>query len=224
MRWTKWSGSVAIGVGLGLGVALGAGVGARDAAAASTSATLEVQLGPQKTGNYGSVEVTEVQGGLDFVITLNPALGNKADLREFYFNLPDQFSGVHLTDSGCDGGSCNSPFQLERNKSTSGGASSRFDYRVSFGNGGGSKGNGTLQEASFHIDANTALSLTPSPFDPSFTSRHLGVIFAAHVPGAKGVAATIGATSATLVPEPGTAALFGLGLLGLTWVGRRRLR
>jgi hypothetical protein len=222
MRWTRRIGAVAFGVGLGLAVALGAGVGARDAAAASTSATLGVQLGPQKTGNYGTVQVNEAQGGLDFVITLNPALGNKADLHEFYFNLPDQFSGVHLTNSGCDGGSCSSHFQLEAGGSTKGGASSRFDYHVSFGDGGGSKGNGTLQVASFHIDANTALLLTPSPFDPSFTSRHLGVIFAVHVPGAQHVAATIGATTATVVPEPGTAALFGLGLVGLTWVGRRR--
>jgi hypothetical protein len=225
MRWLERGGAFAFGVGLG--AALGLGVAAREAAAASTSATLGVELGPQRTGNYGSVEVTEVSVGLDrvgleFRITLSSSLGKNADLHEFYFNLPDQIAGVRLTSSGCGGGSCNTPFQLDAEKATSGGAGSRFDYRVSFGNGRSSKGNGNLQLATFRIEANSSLGLNPSPFDASFTARHLAVLFAAHVPGARHVAATIGATTATPVPEPGTAALFGLGLVGLTWVGRRQ--
>jgi hypothetical protein len=220
MHWLKRGGAFAFGVGLG--AALGVGIAAGEAAAASTSARLGVELGPQRTGNYGSVQVNEVSGGLEFRITLNSSLGNNADLHEFYFNLPDQFTGVRLTSSGCGGGSCNTPFQLDLGKATSGGAGSRFDYRVSFGNGRSQKGNGTLQLATFRIEANPSLGLNPDPFDASFTSRHLAVLFAAHVPGARHVAATIGATTVTPVPEPGTAALFGLGLVGLTWVGRRQ--
>ena len=220
MRWFGPGGAaVVVGLGLGLGQVFGAG----DASAGSTSATLAVQLGPQSTGNYGTVHVEEVSGGgLEFTISLNSSVGRKADLREFYFNLPDQVAGLHLTDSECGGGSCTSPFELASGKSTSGGSGARFDYRVSFGNGRGKKGNGTVQVASFRIDADAPLRLIPSPFDPSFTSRHLEVIFAAHVPGIQHVAATIGSTSATPIPEPSTAALFGLGLAGLAWVGRLR--
>jgi hypothetical protein len=222
MRWYVRSGAAAASVWLGLGLALGVVLAAGGASAASTTAKLGVQLGPQKTGTYGTVQITEVGGGLEFQITLDPVLGKNADLHEFYFNLPDTFSNVHLSDAECAGSSCRTPFRLDSHKSTSGGAGASFDFRVSFGNGAGSKGNGKLQEASFRIDANTALALFPSPFDASFTSRNLEVIFAAHVPGSKGVAATIGATTVAPVPEPATAVLFGLGLVGVAWVGRRR--
>lgn len=223
MRWFLRSGAARVSVWLGLGLALGWAVAAGEASAASTSATFNVQLGPQKTGSYGTVLVEEVSGGdLQFTITLSSSLGRKADLHEFYFNLPSSVTGLHLTNSTCDGGSCNTAFQLDKSKSTKGGAGSRFDFSVSFGNGGSKKGNGDLQKATFRLDADGPLQLIPSPFDPSFTSRDLGVIFAMHVPGSKGVAATIGATTATIVPEPDTAALLGLGMLGLAWMGRRR--
>lgn len=209
-------------LGLGMALALGVAGPSGDASAASTSTTLAVQLGPQKTGSYGTVQVDQVSGGLEFRITLNPSVGPKADLHEFYFNLPDQIAGLHLSGSGCGGGSCTTPFELQFGKPTSGGAGARFDYRVNFGNGGSAKGNGNLQMATFRLDANGPLQLDPSPFDSSFTSRHLEVIFAAHVPGMRGIAATIGSTNVTVVPEPATAALFGLGLLGIAWAGRRR--
>jgi len=220
MRWLGRSGAAAatIGIGLGLASALGAG----GASAASTSATLSVQLGPQKTGNYGTVQVNEVSGGLEFTITLASSVGKNADLHEFYFNLPDGVKGLRLTSSGCGGGSCNTPFELGSGGSTSGGAGVRFDYSVDFGSGKGNKGNGALQVATFRLEANAPLQLMPSPFDPSFTGRDLSVIFAAHVPGIQHVAAGIGATSATIIPEPATAVLFGAGLLGIAWVGRLR--
>src|SRR5262245_12875126 len=226
MRWYQRSGAAAASVWVGLGLAFGVVLGAGGASAASTmSSTFTVQLGPQKTGTYGTVDVTEAGGGFDFLIRLDRySLGPKADLHEFYFNLPDTYSNVTLSPGGlCGGATCHTPFQLDAHKSTRGGAGANSDYRVSFGNGAGEKGNGRLQEASFHIDATSALQLYPSsPFDPSFTSRHLEVIFAAHVPGSRGVAATIGATELTVVPEPATGVIFGVGLVGLAWVGRRR--
>jgi hypothetical protein len=222
MRWFQQSGAARVAVWLGLGLALGSAVAVDEAAAASISATLNIQIAPQKTGSYGTVQVEEVSGGLEFTITLNSSLGGKADLNEFYFNLPDSVHGVRLSGSSCGGSGCQTPFKLNSKTSTKGGASSRFDFSVSFGNGASKKGNGDLKEATFRIDADAPLQLIPSPFDPSFTSRDLAVIFAAHVPGSKGVAATIGSTNATVIPEPGTAALLSLGLAGLAWMGRRR--
>src|SRR5215470_10316350 len=118
MRWYRRSGAVAASVWVGLGVAFGVVLGAGGASAASTmAATLTVQLGPQKTGNYGTVYVTEAAGGgFDFRITLNSSLGPKADLHEFYFNLPDAYSKVTLSDSKCAGGLCHTLFQLDSHK------------------------------------------------------------------------------------------------------------
>src|SRR5262245_20554665 len=220
MRRFQWSGVV--GIGLGAAVALAAGA-ASAGSTASASAQLSVQLGPQKTGSYGSVSVEEVSGGLEFRIELASSLGRNADLHEFYFNLSPSVSGLRLKNSRCDGGSCSKAFDLGSGGSTSGGAGARFDFHVDFGNGAGANGNGKLKVATFRLEADSPLALIPTPFDSSFTSRDLSVIFAAHVPGSSGVAATIGATSAVVIPEPATAALFGLGMLGIAWMGRRRI-
>ena len=211
------SGGAVAAIGLGMLAALAAGA----ASAASTSAKLGVELGPQKTGSYGTVHVEEVGGALEFRVELASSLGKNADLHEFYFNLNCDVSGLRLVRSRCDGGSCETAFDLGSGGSTHGGAGARFDYSVDFGDGGSKKGNGNLQVASFRLEADAPLGLLPTPFDASFTSRDLSVIFAAHVPGSQGVAATIGATSAVVIPEPATAALFGVGMLGIAWAGRR---
>ena len=217
MRGLKRSGAASIGVAvLGLGAWIGGGAG--DAAASSITLPISIELGPQKTGCFGTVEVDELGGGaLRFTITL---AGSHADLQEFYFNLAhhDDY-GLELSDSVCNGGSCDSAFQLSEGTPTRGGAGARFDFSVNFGTGRGPKGNERLGSASFVVGAVGALTLADVLTETSSTGRGLDVILAVQTPGASRPA-TVGVLP-IVVPELSTAALFSVGLAGIAFVGRR---
>jgi hypothetical protein len=62
-----------------------------DASALGVTLPFDIELGPQRTGDFGTLQIEEVAGGaLQFTIVLNTAvLGSRADLNEFYFNLSD---------------------------------------------------------------------------------------------------------------------------------------
>ncbi len=208
-----------------LALGLGAVAAPLEAAAVGIVLPIEIELGPQRTGPFGTVGIEEIAGGdLEFTITLGPVLGARADLHEFYFNLTSGFDadGLAISGSRCDGGSCDSPFDLGAGRSVRGGAGARFDFSVNFGQGAGRNGNGTLQVARFVLGADDALTLEDVLAEASSTGRGLETIFAAHVTGSgagRGSAsATIGVTPSA-VPEPGTALLFAVGLAGLALGG-----
>jgi len=226
MRGFGRRGALAAACVLGLAGSLAGGTG--DAAALSFTAPLEVEFDDGRTGTYGSVFVEEIAGGdLRFTVTLAPALGPDRDLHELYFNLVDALatSGLEISDSACDGGPCRTDFALRTRPAVRGGAGSDFDFSVSFGNGAGPRGNGTLAIASFVLGADAALALVALDED-SETSAGIEALFAAHVQSTSLVrgssSETVGAPPVAVpIPEPGTAALFGLDLLGLTLCGAR---
>jgi len=203
-----------------------------DAGAVGIKLPIDIELGPQRTGDFGTLQITEITGGdLQFTICLRPVLGSNANLHEFYFNLSgdfdddddDDFDDDNLSLSGfrCNREACDAPFELDDDGPTRGGAGARFDFSVSFGDGSGNKGNGTLQVASFVLGGDEDLSLADVLAETSSTGRGLEVLFAAHVTGSGNGR---GSASATIgvVPEPRTALLLGLGLAGLAVVGRRQ--
>jgi hypothetical protein len=187
------------------------------APAGAVSFPLTVEFDDGLVGTYGSVDVIESGGDLQFTVTLDPSLGADRDLHELYFNLADGFTGVAISSTDV----VNTAYTLSANPSVAGGAGSSFDFGVNFGNGAGGPGNGRLTTATFTLSAAEALTLADLAITSS-TSQGIESIFAVHV---QGTALVAGATSETVgapIPEPTTAALVVAGLSGLAAFGRRR--
>lgn len=146
-------------------------------------------------------------------------------------------------------GSCKTDFDLDEDPDVEDGAGADFDFGVNFGTGDGKRGNGQLVELSFklsafadeddhhhkgknkhdddkrkHDDDDDRVPLAiVDLLESSETKSGIEVFFALHaqstdIDESKSHSETVGA----LVPEPGTAALFGIGLFGLAIAGRRR--
>ena len=181
-------------------------------AAHAVSFPLDVEFDDGTTGNFGNVEVTEVGGDLEFVITVNTAvLGAEADLHEFYFNLPD-VTNVSITSTD----TVTTPYDLDFDPSVSGGAGTAFIWGVNLGSGAGPNGNGVLQTVTFTLSADTDLTVDDLRI-PS-VGNEVTVFLAAHVQGTdfgQGGSETVGSST---VPEPAT---FLLGVLGLAWFAKR---
>lgn len=215
---------------VGLAIALGGLAFAGEAAAnGMISLPIAIELGPQRTGNFGTLEIGEVGGDLLFKITLDTdVLGSKADLHEFYFNLDGGFDADDLAISVVSingvGGAPKTAFDLDDGGPTRGGAGARFDFSLNFGNGASKKGNERIQSVEFLLDADEDLTLADVLGDASSTGRGLEVLFAAHVAGSGNGNGSASATIGVLVPEPETALLLALGLVGLVVVGRRTPR
>ena len=203
---------------------------AGDAVAGSLTLPLTVEFDDGLTGDFGTILLEDHDedpaipiGDLRITIVLAADLGDDADLHDFYFNLPDSVDadGLEISDSLCDGGSCQNDFDLEIGRPVRGGAGSDFDFRVNFGNGGGPPGNGHLDTASFLLGADGPLTIADLVAESSETSAGIEATFAIHVQSTDLVRGSDSETVGTLVPEPGTAALLAFGLAGLGLAGRR---
>lgn len=159
---------------------------------------------------------------VDFTIVANTGNLSGGDIHELYFNLPGAVDINTLAISSSGGVSnqtINAFTLLGANPSVTGGAGASFDTGISFGNGGGPPGNGTLTTATFSLTATGGLLVSDFLTETSSSSNVPTPVFAAvHFQSAD----VFGAGSETVggVPEPTTAGMLLLGAMGL--MGRRR--
>jgi len=203
-----------LAAGFGAMVAL-----ANPAQAITVPLTFEFDNGDE--GDFGSVRITENgSGGLFFEVQAGPDLGPEPDLHYFYFNLTTVVDDLAIQSDD----DVFTAYSLDGGFPVRGGAGSRFDYSVFFGNGGGKKGNGTLELATFTVfsESGTPLSLQELA-ELSQTAEGIETFFAVHVQNTGpwgGGSETIGGD--TIVPEPTTLGLMAAGLTALAYLGRRR--
>jgi hypothetical protein len=186
----------------------------------ATSFPLNVEFDVPMGGTFGTVDVTESGGDLNFAVSLDASLGTDRDLHELYFNLTDGLTGVALSSTDV----VTTAYVLTPDPTEAGGAGADFDFGVNFGNGAGGPGNGALKTATFTISADQALSVADLLFPSSAKGDTIDVYLAAHVQGTSLRPNFTSETVGSLVPEPGTAALLLGGLAGLGAAGTRRRR
>jgi hypothetical protein len=210
----------------GLRCALGAlalvlGIAGAPADALAMGLPIEVELGPQRTGPFGTLELADVGGGVEFTILLNTSvLGSQANLHEFYFNLPDSFDfdedDIAAT-LDCNVSDCE--LEFDEGRSVRGGAGADFGFSLNF-----DAGNERIHSVSFVLPGLTAQDVLDAALaSPGVTGRGLEVLFAAHVQGSGAGHGSASATIGVPVPEPGATALLAVGLAGLGFAGRRRV-
>jgi hypothetical protein len=188
------------------------------APASALTITLDREFDAGTVGNHATVTVTESAGALAFVVSLaGTDLGTGSDLHEFYFNLVGSPTGITISNTNAP----TTAYVLSTSPSVAGGAGSSFEYGVNLGNGAGGPGNGVLTLASFTISAAQPLTLA-SLAQTSSTSQGIVVNFALHVQGTSFVAGATSETVGGAIPEPSTAILLAVGLLGLARAGRPR--
>jgi hypothetical protein len=209
-RVTLW-GALLAALALGLGPGTASAVGF----------DLDVEFDTGQIGSFAQVTIVETDvGALDFRIELGDALGDEADLQEFYFNLLGAFTGVAISTDDAP----KTPYTLSSDPSIRGGAGSSFDYAVNFGNGAGKSGNGVLTSATFTLTADQPLSIADLLEISSASGGSIEAQFAAHVQGTELFVGADSETVGGIVPEPATGVLvvLGLAMLGSARPGRNR--
>ncbi|MBW2496703.1 MAG: hypothetical protein JRF61_05465 [Deltaproteobacteria bacterium] len=118
---------------------------------------LRSALDDSVVADFGVVRVDEDgQGGLLFTVWLNPdTLGRSVDLHRLYFNLEGPLVGL----SGVTEDEYRTPYEIIKRPPVAGGGGIEFDVAIDFGKGAGKKGNGVLQQATFHVHTARPLSL-----------------------------------------------------------------
>lgn len=166
------------------------------------------------TTSFGTIDIIENSGALDFTVTANTTNLNGGDIELLYFNL--DFLPTDLLIAADN--SPNTPYStVGPNPTVKGGAGSSFDWGVNFGQGGGPPGNGVLTLATFTLSANEPL-LFSNLMEQSTTNNTPLVTMAVHFQGTdifNATSETVGGNPATPIPEPTTLLLMGLGLLSV---------
>jgi hypothetical protein len=185
-------------------------------AALTISFNYELDMGVVQ--EFATATVSQTGPGdedLLFVIVLDPVLGPMRDLHEFYFNLDGLLTGLTVTTDD----NPRTPYRRMRKPSVAGGSGFRFDWGVNFGNGGGRKGNGRIQEASFVLSADQALTVDMLDVSSGVIDgeeQQAGI----HVQGTD-VTAANSETIVGSLPEPAAILLLALGMAGVSLVRRR---
>ena len=166
---------------------------------ASADFLLRDAINGRMTADFGVVRVAEDgEGGLSIYISLNTeVLGERADLHQLYFNIvgdPGQLSGVTSDDYA-------TPYEILVNPATKGGMASKFDFAIDFGAGSSAKGNGRLQEASFHIASDSRALVIDDLLEESMTRKPSGLSMhvAAHIQGS-GIPTVVGSWVSSTPP------------------------
>jgi hypothetical protein len=171
--------------------------------------------------SFGTVDIVQNGSSVDITIVANTTNLSGGDIHEFYFNLPDaiDIGSLAISNSGgVSNATVNAFTLLGSNPSVAGGAGASFDTGISFGNGGGPPGNGTLTTATFSLTATGGLLVSDFFAETSSSNNVPTPVYAAvHFQGTD----VFGADSETVggVPEPGTAGLLALSVAALA---RRR--
>lgn len=227
MRCAERKGAVWALAALGLGVGLAwappdAAANGIHCPSGATCFSFSVELGPQRTGDFATLALKDVDEGVKFTITLNEdVLGSHANLNQFYFSLPKSFDDddVDVFLVSRDDDDDDDDLDLDEDRPVRGGAGANFEFSLDFDGNGHDR----VQSVSFVIEDLTTAEVLEAAFaNPGVTGRGLEVLFAAHIQGSGNGKGSASATVGVPVPEPGTAALFGLGLTGIAFLGRRR--
>ena len=173
--------------------------------------------------SFGTIELTQNGMFVDFEIATNILNLVGGDIHEMYFNLADglDINSLAISNSGGISNRPINPFtSLGINPNIVGGAGSSFDTGISFGNGGGPPGNGTLTTATFSLTATGGLLVSDFLSETSSSGNSPPVFFAVHFQAAEVFGAgseTVGGgtMNSPTVPEPSAVTVLWLGTLML---------
>jgi hypothetical protein len=171
---------------------------------------------PPQSGNYGTVELTDLGNTVQFDITLNSVLGTDRDLEWFYFNTTTDLATLSVI-SSTPGATLAYDFNNNTPGTYKADGDGLFDGRVDFGNGGTKYSSVTfiLGSTTGGLDINDFLALSSGGSKGAYT-----VAIHAQSTSLSGSPATSEFIGGNPVPIPGAAWLLGSGLLGL--IGFRR--
>ena len=178
---------------------------------------------PGGTTSFGTVELTQNGGFIDFEIIDNTTNLVGGDIHQFYFNLPDaiDISSLIVSNSGGVSNLAIMNFTtMGAGPPVAGGTGASFDTGISFGNGGGPPGNGLLTTATFSLTATGGLLVSDLLSEFSSPNNTPDVLVAVHFQSADvfgNGSETVG--GGTVIPEPNSVAV--IVIMGMALLQRR---